>query len=364
MLKLCMHACLVLWLYTGSAPAQQSTFIPLDADTYASGISADGSIVIGNYYSPQTQGNGGGFYWTTDTGTVNIGANGVAGISADGTTIVGRANDAMGHENAAIWQGGTDWQLLGSFGSAPCDNLLSEAYAVTGDGSAIVGLGWDGCSHAHGFRWDAMTGMADLGSVVATRASRANAVSADGSTIVGWSDQATGFRQGARWVDGAWQWLDNEYGPVGEALGVNASGSIIVGYSCGPLGQWAWYWTEETGVNCINGTIAEPDRTYMYALSDDGSVIGGWVRPDFGPYTEAVLWFNLEPVNLRQYLLDNGVSEVQSWTLSSVTAVSADGSVVAGTGIGPDNRVHGFVVTLPQGSLSARRSSSNRNGEI
>jgi len=149
-------------------------------------------------------------------------------------------------------------------------------------------------------------------------------------------------------VDGAWQWLDSEYGPVGEALGVNSSGSIIVGYSCGPLNQWAWYWTEETGVQCINGTVADPWQTYMADLSDDGRVIGGAVRPVFGPSTDAVLWFNFEPVNLRQYLLDRGVSEVQSWSLSWVTAVSADGSAVAGFGVGPDLHVHGFVVNLAQ----------------
>jgi uncharacterized membrane protein len=346
MFKPSLKWCVALSLYAGAATAQdQPKFIPLDTDTYASGISADGSIVVGNYYL-----QGGAFYWTADAGTVPIGSNGVAGISADGTTIVGRANDATGLENAAIWQGGTDWQVLGSFspGAAPCGLLLSAAYAVNGDGSAIVGLGWDGCSHAHGFHRDAMTGMVDLGSLVETRASRANAISTDGSVIAGWSDQATGFRQGARWVDGAWQWFDGDYGPVGEALGLNASGSIIVGTGCGPLNQWAWYWTEDTGVNCINGTVAEPYQTYMSDLSNDGLVIGGSVRPEFGPSTEAVLWLNLEPVDLRQYLLDRGVSDVESWSLSWANAVSADGSVVAGTGIGPDLRLHGFVVILPQ----------------
>src|SRR5262249_5885260 len=125
----------------GAAAAQEQTrFISLEIDTYASGISADGSIVVrhylppGNSYPPE-EGRG-GCYWTADSGTVNIGGNGVAGISADGTTIVGRANDPMGRENAAIWQGGTDWQLLGSFtpDAAPCDQFLSAAYAVNGDG--------------------------------------------------------------------------------------------------------------------------------------------------------------------------------------------------------------------------------------
>jgi len=344
--------CLVLSLYAGAAAAanNQPGFIVLDANALPWAISADGSIVIGNYYG------GSGFYWRWDTGTVPIGGNGVSGISADGMTIVGRANDVMGVENAAIWQGGTAWQVIGSFtpDAMPCGQSLSSAYGVSGDGSVIVGLGWGlalpvcAPAAAHGFRWDAASGMTDLGSIEATRASRANAISADASTIVGWSDQATGFRQGARWVDGAWQWLNNKYGPVGEALAVNSDGSIIVGYGCGPLNQWAWSWTEDAGVQCINGTVADPYQTFMSALSDDGQVIAGAVRPEFGPESDAVLWLNSQPMDLKQYLLDRGLSELESWTLSWANAVSADGSVVAGYGVGPDLLLHGFVVTLGQ----------------
>src|SRR5262249_31353215 len=189
-----------------------------------------------------------------------IGGNGVAGISADGMTIVGRANDAMGVENAAIWQGGTDWQVIGSFtpDALPCGQLLSAAYGVNGGGAVIVGLGWDGCSQANGFRWDTASGVTDLGSIVATRSSRANAISADGSVIVGWSDQATGFRQGARWVGGAWQWLDNEYGPVGEALAVNSNGSINVPYHRGPPSPCASRWARAPGGPPVNPTGADP----------------------------------------------------------------------------------------------------------
>ena len=321
-------------------------FISLDADTMATGMSGDGSVVVGSYYGYRAP----GFYWTAETGTVNIGGTGVGAISADGETIVGRAFDADGREDAAIWQGGTDWEPLGSFTpeSKPCDTFLSSAYSVNSDASAIVGLGWDGCRHAHGFRWDEETGMTDLGSLVSTRASRANAISADGETIVGWSDQATGFRQGARWVDGAWEWFNGPYGAVGEAFAVNEDGSMIVGYSCGPSNEFAWLWTEETGVQCVNGTVAEPFKTSMRALSDDGRVIGGDVNPGFDPYRQAVLWLDGVPVDLRQYMLDKGAPEVTNWSLTSISAVSSDGRVLAGYGIGPDRRLHGFVITLSQ----------------
>src|SRR5262249_5952233 len=95
-----------------AASAGQAVFIPLDTDSQATGMSGDGSIVVGNYYG----GGGGGFYWTADTRVVvPIGGNGVAGISADGSTIVGRANDEMGNENAAYFQWDGSWNLLGSF---------------------------------------------------------------------------------------------------------------------------------------------------------------------------------------------------------------------------------------------------------
>src|SRR5262249_56554445 len=115
MLKPYLKRSLVLSLYAGAAFAAKSQpgFIPIDADALPWAISADGSIVIGNYY------RGSGFYWTWDTGAVPIGGNGLAGVSADGMATVGRANDAMGVGNAAIWQRGPDWQLIGSLPPPP-----------------------------------------------------------------------------------------------------------------------------------------------------------------------------------------------------------------------------------------------------
>jgi probable HAF family extracellular repeat protein len=343
-LKHCLVCCLfVATCAAAAAERNQPVFTPLDPGTQAVGISGDGAIVVGQ--------GGGGFYWTADTGTVRIGGTSVAGISFDGSTIVGTAPDELGRDNAAIWQGGTDWSVLGSFtpDAAPCDRLLSSSWGVSGDGTVVVGLGWNGCAYAHGFRWDADLGLSDLGSLVDGRASRANAVSADGQVIIGWSDQASGFRQGAAWANGSWRWFESEYGAVGEALAVNSDGSIIVGYACGPFNQHAWTWTSEAGVQCVAGTLSNPVVTFMFAVNGDGSVIGGAEQPDISPGSRAaVLWFSGEPVSLKQYLLDRGVSEVAAWDLKSVSAVSSDGTVIAGWGFDPQFRVRGFVVALPR----------------
>ena len=85
----------------------------------------------------------------------------------------------------------------------------------------------------------------------------------------------------------------------------------------------------------------------MLALSDDGQVIGGAVAPEFGPHRDALLWLNGEPVDLREYLLQQGVAEVKGWDLQAVLAVSSDGHTVAGWGVSPAQRVSAFIVTLP-----------------
>ena len=101
------------------------------------------------------------------------------------------------------------------------------------DGSWSV-YAWDGCSIAHAFRWEESTGMVDLGSSVAGQASLANGVSADGKVVVGYQEHATGFTQGARWVDGRQELFPGPDGFVGTANAANSDGTIVVGRICSP----------------------------------------------------------------------------------------------------------------------------------
>jgi hypothetical protein len=49
----------------------------------------------------------------------------------------------------------------------------------------------------------------------------------------------------------------------------------------------------------------------------------------------------------KRELLDAGVSAVSGWILTSATAVSADGTVVVGTGLNPSRQWEAFRAMLP-----------------
>jgi probable HAF family extracellular repeat protein len=297
-------------------------------------------------------------------GEVRIGGLSGVAVSRDGQTLAGTALDGQGRENAAIWQGGRDWRLLGSFSpdAASCDRSFSSAYDVSDDGRVVVGLGWNGCRLAHAFRWEEATGMVDLGSTVSERASRANGISGDGRVVVGWQEHSTGFRQGARWIDGRQEIYGGPQGFVGEAHAANRDGSVVVGQLCNPETETttAWTWTPQAGLQCHRyerRVMNHPYITMMLATSDDGRVIGG--ASSFGLESESLVWFDGEVLLLRDYLRQNGIPDAfEGWVNTGfVTGVSPDGRTLVGYGAGR-RTFTGFIVLLPE--LGPRPSAAEQ----
>ena len=333
------------------APEGTALLIELRPGALAYAVGANGFVVAGTFF------DGGGFHWMPTSGITEIGGTQSTAVSHDGKTIVGRVFDAGGFENAAIWTGGQTWRPLGSIRprARPCDRLLSGAFDASGDGSVVVGLAWDGCSLAHAFRWEESTGMVDLGAL-GSQASRASGVSADGRVIVGFDEASDGFRQGAKWVDGREELIRGPAGRVvGEAHGANRDGSLIVGTHCDPYGPnpsaTAWTWTAGAGVQCssIDPPRWAPNFPYnliMQRTSGDGRVIGGALT--FGLDAESVVWFDNEPVMLRDYLRSHGVPDAfEGWyNTGFVNDVSVDGRTLVGYGAGLRN-FQGYIVILP-----------------
>lgn len=335
----------------GAPPRGTPVMILLPPEALATAVGANGFVVAGNLYS------GGTFHWMPSAGVKAIGGGGIVAASRDGKVFAGFDLDSTRLQQAATWASGTGWRLLGPLrpNARPCDALLTGAYGMNEDGRVVVGLGWDGCGYARAFRWEESTGMVDLGSL-SGRSTRANGVSGDGRVVVGWTTDPTGPRNGAKWVDGREEWIVGPGGPVGEAFAANRDGSLIVGGGCDrtrPFPPAAWTWSQTTGVKCY--PVLRPDwapvRSYqalMFATSDDGRVIGGSLS--FGLDAESVVWFDGEPVFLRDYLRDNGIPDAfDGWINTGfVTDVSPDGRTLVGYGAGPTT-FQGFVVILPKG---------------
>ena len=338
----------VIGLSVPTVASDKAVFIQLPTGVLASKISSSGVVVGG--LRPI-----GGIHWMPTSGDVFIGGTSATFISLDGRVIAGDALDANRIEQAAIWQRGTEWRLLGSIvpNAQPCDSLLSSVFGGNSDGSVLVGLAWNSCRIARAFRWTESTGMVDLGSTVDGQSSRADAVSGDGRVVVGFQEHSTGFRQAARWIDGKQTIFTGPEGLIGEANATNTDGSIIVGSNCQPStsAQSAWVWTAREGVQCLAPPIRRPAvegafQGLALATSEDGRVIGG--AHSFGLESESVIWIDREPRYLKAYLRDHGAPNAfENWINTGfVTGMTRDGRVVVGYGAGPRDFT-GFMAILP-----------------
>jgi len=314
------------------SPAQSASFmglgwLPNTSVSYATGVSADGSVVVGS--SENSMYSGQAFRWTKVDGLVGLGSfdeniiGGRAnGVSADGTVVVGELHTSR--YDAPIspfrWTQETGIVDLSYIFPDQYPYSYSRAYGVSGDGSTIVGSSVNfgsaennGFSGYKAFRWTESSGVDTLGD---GENQQANAVSADGSVIVG-----SNGGQAFRWTQ--------ETGMVSlpgtNATGVSADGSVVVGNS--------FRWTQETGgisVEYIGGGDAK-------GVSADGSIIVGTSNGQGFRWTQET-----GMVSLKETLIGAGL-DVSGWTLSSANAISADGFTIVGSGTNPSGQSEAWI---------------------
>ncbi len=156
-------------------------------------------------------------------------------------------------------------------------------------------------------------------------------ISADGSTVSGSSVNPGALTQGAfRWtqVNGmqGLGFLSNgsEQANFGEAWGLSADGSTIVGYNAygfGANGYEAFRWTEDTGIVGL-GTLDGSKSSAAYGVSSDGSTVVGGVDDPQHSRQEAFRW--TEATGMI------GLGFLPGKTYSGANAISADGRVITG----------------------------------
>ena len=168
-------------------------------------ISGDGRTMIGRLIrSPQMSLRYEAFYWRDDTGFVKLGGlhphvvdSWASGVSFDGSTIVGQTLTAPNDRLAFKWTESTGMQSLGDL---PGGQSNSHATAVSADGSVIVGSGYSDIGQ-EAFVWDESRGIRSIRQILTNQFSvdltgwqltYAYDVSADGQTIVGWGSNPQG----------------------------------------------------------------------------------------------------------------------------------------------------------------------------
>ncbi|MDO9637004.1 MAG: hypothetical protein Q7J44_00515 [Pseudotabrizicola sp.] len=253
-------------------------------------------------------------YEICDLGTLDTGTrSGASGISADGTVVIGYANTSDGMRPFRWTQSG-GMQNLGVL-----SNAHTTARGVSADGTVVVGTSWD-----RGFRWVEGVGLSDIGTL-AGGDTTANAVSPDGSVVVGYS-MVSDIKRAYRWTETSMEALFG--GDHSEALGVNSDGTVIVGHYS--TGWWvAFRWVEGVGMQSL-GSLGGYVRSQANAVTPDGSiVVGSAATPDDS--THAFRWVanGTGGVSGNPQMEDLGTFEGGS--NSDATAVNADGTVVVGS---------------------------------
>ncbi len=250
-------------------------------------VSADGSIVVGtSFHSARSGGviittRYRAFRWVNgtmeDLGSLpNAPWSLSAGVSADGSVVVGTATASTGYLRAFRWENGV-MQDLGTLGGA-----FSSAFGISPDGSVVVGWASTPETWERAFRWTASGGMEDLGTLSEGFWSEAYEVSANGSIVVGRAEIATNRWRAFLWEAGVMQNLGTLGGDQSRAWDVSADGWMVVGNSLDEGGQnRAFRWTPSRGMENLNQTYASlltPGSGLFEAraISPDGRYIVGY----------------------------------------------------------------------------------------
>ncbi len=321
------------------------------ANAVASDLSADG-LTIGGHYA--TSNGSVAAKWRMQGGNLirqDLSAPSdaleVFGISADGSTVVGRRSLSFFATQAIRIVGEGSVQNLGTLGSYQ----LNFASAANADGSVVVGYLNQPETPLVGrsFRWTQVTGMQYLPNPSGGIDATAVDITPDGSVIAGYA--YTNTTKAMVWRNGVPEYLGTVPGTnfgTSYANSISEDGNVVVGNTDVPGGVHAVRWVGNEPEVLVTSAFAVTSNAW--ATNADGSLIGGnvllpgsGIRP-----TDAFLWTaESGPIFARDYFAMHGIDIPVGTRLRAINAISADGTVFSGglrTAGGEDI---GFVVVVP-----------------
>ena len=289
----------------GVLSGQSSQGLPFSY-AFASGISADGTVIVGK--SADSADFGQAYRWTLAGGMVGLaylngGSNTIAyAASRDGSVIVGTANDGAdaSQEKAVMWTG--PLYAIQTLGLGKLDSAAPYPTSVSGDGTKVVGYAFDG-TNSYAWRWN--RGDANISKFMPVGFtlgySDASAISQDGTAIVGTVSRTNDQNNLQAYVyknstltllgllNGSASASAYSYGN-----GVNQDGTVVVGQATDGANAdrlSAYRWSAPTGMQSIEqwliskGVAVNPTSPYAAnaaGVSADGCVISGQLSNSHG----------------------------------------------------------------------------------
>lgn len=289
---------------------------------------------------------------------------GVAAFSNDGSTSL-VTHDSVFYIESALHHGDVVTQFQQPMsGEGPL-----HARDMSADAEVVVGTVGE-----EPFMWNAAQGLEPIPNLPDVHLD-AVAISADASTILldylpvprGLSSP-DGPHNALRWTaSGAVELTPPAGFDVSIATALSHDGTVVVGssdaipsFESNPLGSrtrraTVWIDSEAIALETTSGNSSALD------VSADGTSIVGTLDPT-NPLTdaffrpEAMLWRSGRGYRIKDLLADQyGLgSQLEGWRLSSATAISDDGQVIAGEGIAPDGQRAAWVavLTVPEPSAA------------
>ncbi len=325
----------------------------------ATGVSSDGGTIVGT--SVDSQGRTRPFRWRLSTGMEPLadlasgapaGYHDTGGASANGHVITGTVWSPASCPTAASWTELSAPLLLG-------DRACSSAFfAVSGDGTLLVGDVYTPAASI-AVSWSVIGESHVLLTTPATyREATARGISDDGAFIVGScfgtpGSQALVWENGNITPRGLGHLPNAELNQTSRATAISPDGTHIVGESVSGVVRGdgvtrGFIYPMPSGPMTSLGDPGGGRLTSPRDVCNRGEVVVGSVYARTFPFSEtAFIWTRAGGFQeLKSHLETTHGLNLSGWHLTAASGISADGSVIVGTGTSPSG-TEAWRATIP-----------------
>jgi probable HAF family extracellular repeat protein len=321
------HGCLLVCAVAlaESAVHAQVTIHAINPPTGASYLSAadlsdDGTTIVGWFQHALGRK---AFKWTLANGVQELWTGSATAVNADGSVVIGVIEGL-------------------SFGSAPYVSSIGYAtgmsssslpVGVSGDGTRVVGVGPHyvcGTTLSRAFWWSQspleQAWLPTLHANWCTGVAEATAISSDGAAFIGTSSSDSGYSRAFRFFSSTLQGLGSLDGTSSFATDTNHNGSCVVGWSSSGEHTHGFLWELNSGMQDLGTAPGASDSAANGVAAEAMVIVGVSGR-------RASIWKpGMGMVSLELFLSAQGL-DLEGWELLAASGVSADGTVIFGTGL-------------------------------